>query len=402
MKKKMWIAAGIFCAFWVGTAAYAARQSSTTVRNHISTGDINIGIREYEIRDGEEQRYDAVGKTVLPSQKISKIPRITNYANPCYIRVKINFTTEDTTKSQGKKEDEQSVGLSEKDLAGMKKEWKQAGAYYYLTRPLISGESVDVFQSVTIPPWWGEEMSEKIMNIRIEAEAVQAAGFYPDFSSADPWHGTEAEVCLHEENGMIREIQKEYQAMKVIYEEGAERLIAVPGDFFGNLGRVMPGDVLSDTVSLENVSGQEAELFFRTAVPAELNEQEKELLERFELTIHQREKILYSGPLSSEKLQKEPISLGKLKPGEQDSLAFSLRLPKELKNEYALRTSAVDWIFSAFEEETLMERVEAPATGDSAGERYLGLIILTICAAAASIAAGGRIRKKEKQDEEKI
>ena len=55
MKRKRWIAAGIIstCLFGV-SGTYAYYQDTVSVRNHISTGDINIGIQEYEVKDGKE------------------------------------------------------------------------------------------------------------------------------------------------------------------------------------------------------------------------------------------------------------------------------------------------------------------------------------------------------------
>ena len=50
---------------------------------HISTGDINIGLKEYEKKGSTEVSF-AGTKAVVPGDVISKIPRITNYASPCW------------------------------------------------------------------------------------------------------------------------------------------------------------------------------------------------------------------------------------------------------------------------------------------------------------------------------
>lgn len=83
MKRKIAIAAGILVtAVSTISGSYAYYQDSVTVTNHISTGDVNIGIQEYE-KDGDTEKVYAGPKEgiVLPSQTISKIPRITNYEN---------------------------------------------------------------------------------------------------------------------------------------------------------------------------------------------------------------------------------------------------------------------------------------------------------------------------------
>ena len=85
--------AGMFAAgsIAVCAVAYGKFSDSVTVTNHISTGDINISLKELEKKNGREIVYQD-NKTILPGDKISKIPRITNQSEPCWIRVKITYT----------------------------------------------------------------------------------------------------------------------------------------------------------------------------------------------------------------------------------------------------------------------------------------------------------------------
>ena len=358
MKRKRWIAAGIISTCLFGASGtYAYYQDTISVRNHISTGDINIGIQEYEVKDGKESLYaDPDGRLVLPSQKISKIPRITNYAQPCYVRVKIVCTGE-------------TLILSEQDISGMPEAWIRAGEYYYLTDPLDTGESADVFQTVTIPEEWTEASSDQRLGITISAEAIQSDNFTPDFQSEQPWGDQETELCVHEQDGTVMEVQKSYQTMMVSYEGTARNLVAVPEDFFTNLGTAMPGDSLSDTAAIRNTTDTEAEFFFRTEIPGELTEEERELLEQFQLVIQKEGTMLYSGTLGAETMQ-HPVSLGRYQPGDEGSIHFTLTLPAELGNAYARRETSVNWVFSVQgEEEEIQEpgpaiqQLTAPKTG---------------------------------------
>ena len=71
------------------SGTYAYYRSSVETINKIAVGDVNIGIWEYEEDGDGEKKYEGPENgIVLPSQVISKIPRITNYAEPCYVRVK--------------------------------------------------------------------------------------------------------------------------------------------------------------------------------------------------------------------------------------------------------------------------------------------------------------------------
>ena len=57
MKRKIAIAAGILVtAVSTISGSYAYYQDSVTVTNHISTGDVNIGIQEYE-KDGDTEKF---------------------------------------------------------------------------------------------------------------------------------------------------------------------------------------------------------------------------------------------------------------------------------------------------------------------------------------------------------
>ena len=89
------------------SGTYAYYRSSVETINKIAVGDVNIGIWEYEEDGDGEKKYEGPENgIVLPSQVISKIPRITNYAEPCYVRVKPVFDEEET----------QDYRLGEEDL----------------------------------------------------------------------------------------------------------------------------------------------------------------------------------------------------------------------------------------------------------------------------------------------
>ena len=65
--------------------------------------------------------------------------------------------------------------------------------------------------------------------------------------------------------------------MSVEFNGKAHKLLAVPDDFFGNLGAVMPGDECKDTITVSNTTGQEAEIFFQTSVKGR-NKLKKQIL----------------------------------------------------------------------------------------------------------------------------
>jgi predicted ribosomally synthesized peptide with SipW-like signal peptide len=332
-----------------GQQIFAAFSDTVTVQNQIATGDVHISLEEYEKKNGKEISYTDQ-KTVMPGDVVSKIPRITNRASACWIRAKILF--------QNDREDLE--GLNETMLGGMSSAWKKIGEYYYYTKILTNKESVDLFTELRIPSDWSEQHENQELTLEIQAEAIQAANFTPDFEAMSPWGDQNIEQCLHEINGTVT-CQKSNIELKIQFHGGAHRLLAIPDDFFSNFSSAMPGDVLTDTIELSNTTEQEAELFF--SVEAE----EQELLEKLGLSIFLEESKLYEGNLYAAGLS-EGISLGTFSPGQQETMRFTVTVPEDFDNSYALQEASVKWNFTVTEkEEAVVTQVPEAAVPTQTG-----------------------------------
>lgn len=418
MKRKIAIAAGILVtAVSTISGSYAYYQDSVTVTNHISTGDVNIGIQEYE-KDGDTEKVYAGPKEgiVLPSQTISKIPRITNYAETCYIRVKTTYSGEasdsvsnvDTEKPEEDSKTDADPNetpaeyvLSDEELDGISDEWVKQGEYYYYTQPLKNGESADFFQNVTIPAAWTSKAQDRVLGLTVTAEAVQAANFTPDFNSESPWGDTEIEQCVHEKDNSITEVTKQYTAMSVTYEGAARNLVASPEDFFKNLQTAMPGDTISDSFQLSNTTATSAEFFFHTETPGNLTDEELDLLKQFKLTITQNGKTLYDGDLQAASLNQE-ISLGTLETGKNSRVQFTLQLPAELKNAYAKRESMVNWIFRVQGAEEPGKNEPSPAISQTTAPKTgLADPYVFVPLGIAAVTALGTVKLSHKEKKER-
>lgn len=312
------------------SGTYAYYRSSVETINKIAVGDVNIGIWEYEEDGDGEKKYEGPENgIVLPSQVISKIPRITNYAEPCYVRVKPVFDAEET----------QDYRLGEEDLGGIEDVWLKAGEYYYYPKVLGKQESVDFFRTITIPSAWTSEAEGQVLSVEIQAEAVQAANVTPDFTAEAPW-GEELEIeqCVHEADNTVSEVSQQ-SFLTVSYEGAARNLILAPDNFFRNFPVLMPGD------------------------------------------------------------EWEAKSLGICSPDERKEICFSIRVPSELGNEWALRKSGVKWIFSVEGEDLPQEEGpsiwhSAPKTGlrDPSAAVPIGI---AVTGAFLFLTAGRSERRKE-------
>lgn len=338
MRKSVKILTGLLLTGVLSAAAvYASFSDRLNVVNHIAVGDVNISISEYARKGKGEVKYSQPSE-VLPGQSISKIPRIKNEALPCWIRARITYTGADGALE----------GLKDDNIGGIASEWVKRGEYYYYTKVLKKQETIDLFQTVSIPDDWTEEHAQQKVTVDVQADAIQAANFKPDFSAMSPWGNQVIQQCVHEQNGTLT-CRKGETKLSVEFSGKAHKLVAVPDDFFTNLESAMPGDVLKDQVQISNTTDQEAEIFFQTDTTGRSEEQLKMLKEiRFEIS--QNKKLLYKGTLDAEELAK-PKSLGKFKSGQKGSLEFELEIPKEWDNAYALKKTDVTWIFAVKEKE---------------------------------------------------
>lgn len=352
MRKRTKIAAGILSLSILGiSGVYGYFSDTLQVVNHISVGDIKISVEEFEKKGTKEVLYNNKGD-VLPGAVVSKIPRITNRALPCWVRARILYTND-------RKELE---GLDDTKLSGFSSKWIKRGEYYYYTSILKRKETVDLFQSVHIPTSWKKEHELQKLGLTIQAEAIQAANFTPDFSAMSPWGNQLIRQCIHEEDGAMT-CKKPQTKLSVEFNGKAHKLLSVPGDFFTNLGTAMPGDVLTDTITLSNTTDDPAELLFRTSVKGR-SEEKRAMLKDVKLTVAMGNEILYRGNLESTGLEKNR-SLGRFASGQTGNMKFRLEIPTEWDNRMAQKSADVTWIF------TVNEKVKevVPDTEETSGKK---------------------------------
>ncbi|MBU5482306.1 hypothetical protein [Blautia sp. MSJ-19] len=354
MKKGTKIAAGILIGSMIAaTGVYGAFSDSLDVVNRISVGDVHISVSEFAQKGTGEVQYKDP-ENVIPGQKISKIPRITNYALPCWIRAKIDWEGGN----------EELEGLTDTELSGISEDWVKRGEYYYYTKVLKKRESADFFKAVTIPEEWTEKHALQKLRADIQADAIQAANFTPDFTAMSPWGNQKIQQCVHETNGALT-CRKGETKLSVEFNGKAHRLVAVPDDFFTNLQTAMPGDILRDTVTVANTTKNEAEIFFHTGTQGR-SQQQMKMLKEIRLKIWQGNRTLYEGTLDSQEMSSEH-SLGVLKTGQKDRIQFQIEIPQEWDNSYALQKTDVTWTFSVKEDENISEDVPDGETGARRG-----------------------------------
>ena len=104
-----------------------------------------------------------------------------------------------------------------------------------------------------------------------------------------PWGNQTIEKCIHETNGKIQ-CELDNVKLSVKFNGDAQKLLAVPDDFFRNFGEIMPGDMKKDTISISNTDKKEVELLFYTGIPNQTKEQTA-LLEKLSLSVSMNGKV---------------------------------------------------------------------------------------------------------------
>lgn len=328
MRKRIYFIIPAMCSVLTMTPCMAyAGEYTTEVTNSVTLGDVSISLSEYELdEDGKEVPYQN-DKQVLPGQTVDKIVRITNNANASWIRVKAEYTSEEGLDS-----------LSDEELTLADGDWEKIGDYYYYKKPVAKDESVDFLKRVKIPASWDSTYAEKGFSIILTADAVQEANFTPDWSAGDPWFGTVIETCVH--TSYDPKLAGN-QTFSVMFENGADGLVKTEEDFFSNWTSLMPGDTVSGQVALKNNYRRTVTMYFKTETIAD-----DALLKALHLEIKNGNTVLYSGAMDGAITEK--VKIASLAMNEEAVLTYTVSVPKELNNSYALSKTQTKWIFSAY------------------------------------------------------
>lgn len=336
-------AALMFLSSFSFVALAITTQYRTEVTNKIASGDINIDIHEYELdANGEEIEY-INNKTVMPGQIVSKIVRVENIAESAWIRMKAEYYLTGGLEWLS----DCNIVLADETIPGNEGHWIKHGEYFYYTAP-VPTEGVITFMTQLIVPTYLDNSAEKRgFSIKLTAEAVQSeyfeVGDLEDTSVEDPWNDLPIEVCEHDAPYAYG--TEGDTKFTVEFSKEASDLIHNPEDFFQNWGNIMPGETVSDELTVSNTF-EAATIYFYTENVAE-DEDQLKLLNQLELEIIKVDKdgnetVIYSGILSG---TVTPVSLGNYDVGESATLKFSVKMPERLQNEYSLLNTQTKWVF---------------------------------------------------------
>ena len=366
--KKRGLIAVTIALLLAGMSVYGAVRTSTGVKNTFSTGGVNIEIASYQEKNGEEVPIE--GKTVVDYYgDVSYIPRVTNKAEGCYIRVDVTAETET-----------QQIDILNR-LYDIGEEWELINGHLYYTQALENGQSVDICRGFDVPDEW-DYMASNDMKISVTADAIQAKNFTPDFTSDSPW----GEVDILESqvgDGYTVNAAGKTEGdgnIKVVYANEVAGITINSDNFFEDV-TFMPGDEYSDSIRLSNTTGEKATVLFKTEF------EESRLLNMMQMDIDNGS-AFYTGSVASDSL-KEYREIAVLEPGEQKEIDVTLFLPETADNSYQVTNDKSTWYFAIKQEpETLDSFVK---TGDG----MLLWLFAAICFASAMLIIAITIKKRD-------
>lgn len=309
---------------------YSLSNEMKTTENTISTGAVDIEIKEY---NGNDEPFSEDGKIVWPGDEINLVPRINNLGIECYLRVKITYTINNEI-------------FNELDyIDGNYSSWDKKDEYYYYDSVLDQNGSVDLFRKVSIPDNLSNKYQGKEVKVVIVVEAIQEKNFDGN------WEGVE----------ILESINKTYDinnsgSSTVIYENGTENHIKTDDGFFDNLGGLLPGDSVSEEITILNSSENKNNYYLK--IDNDLSNKEKKLLEEFKLVIKDsKENIILRTTLND---NNENI-LGTFAANTGDTYTIEILLPKEANNEVSKLLTKLKFNFSS---KVIGDIEEIPNTGD--------------------------------------
>ena len=159
----------------------------------------------------------------------------------------------------------------------------------------------------------------------------------------------------------------EGNANKFIFEPGSEYS---PTDLFTNFKGVMPGDVLTEQITVTNAksTGMKIKIYMRALGAQEGTD---EFLHEMTLTVKKNaDAVLFEAPANETAQLTDWVLLGTLSAGGKATLDVELNVPITMGNEFANEIGYLDWQFK------IEEIPDAPKTGDETNMMLYGAVAL--------------------------
>lgn len=172
-------------------------------------------------------------------------------------------------------------------------------------------------------------------------------------------------------------------AASVSFVGGAEKFVFLPGseesdsDLFENFKGVMPGDVITQTITVKNNSNKKVRIYLKAEPVSDIH---RDFLSQLSMTVDCKNKEIFDAAASETAQLTNKTLLGTFKKNGSTELTVTLTVPETLGNEYMGEIGIVPWTFMVEE----IPEDDTPHTGDwFQSEVWLAIICMLIVAATA-------------------
>ena len=287
--------------------AYAASDGS--VKNIVRTQGVDIRISA-EVDDS----------LISPGKDVEYKPVIENKGADSWVRFKLTADSE----------------LPLDNFYGLSSDWVERGGYWYLTKPVLSKESVPTVSGFTMP---GTLTDQSIGEIEVGGtyDAIQSDNFTPDFDSENPWGDVNIVESDFDGSNYVRTVA----TIKPITVDigSSDDVIITSGDILSY--DLIPGDMKSNTLVIENTSSVDKKVNFKS-----ISDRENILLQNIYIGIGDSEKEIYDGALSEANFDKDVATIPA---GEKAVINYEISVPTEVGNALQGEKGEFKWHFTSEE-----------------------------------------------------
>lgn len=182
------------------------------------------------------------------------------------------------------------------------------------------------------------------------------------------------------------------ETSQVIYEGDAQKFVFVPAstDLFGNFKGVMPGDVLSQKITVRNnaSNGVKVKIYLQAQGVVE---QTQDFLSQLKLkVVQQGSNVLFDAPADQTAGLTDPVCLGTFYSGAEVELEALLEVPITLDDTYQDAMGTIRWVFTVEEYPIEPTDPKPPVTGEQSA---IGWYVAALALAAAGLIV--LLRKKK-------
>ena len=319
-KLRVVLALSLFLALYITLCSYAA---TNPINGSIITSGVRIELNKYTLNASNNRVTATDISNLQPNEVVNYIVNVSNKKAPAYVRIRIDYDS--------------SFPVDDSLIMDIQPNWVKRGNYYYYKQPLGTNESVDLFTKIRVPNLATSEGD--YFTIIANADAVQSANFTPDFNSTNPWGG----ILIESTNGDGEYTESGDEGGFTLHFNNGLEGVFNKTDIFDDFGTVMPGDELTDSLTVVNAMYQDLRITLKSVNnPVNTDAWEGKI----NLRIKRGNNILYDGYLFDAQIKKG-INLGAFDRGTTEKIDFEITLSPDLRNNSSFSILNVEWDLNA-------------------------------------------------------